>query len=44
MFAPATLVMYASYGDTGAQLAQVLVGVATLLVIPVCTSAVLTGM
>jgi hypothetical protein len=41
LFALATLVMYASYGDTGDQLAQVLVGTATLLVIPVVAGVVL---
>ena len=41
LFALATLVMYASYGDTGAQLGQALVGVATLLVIPLVAGVVL---
>jgi len=41
LFAVATLVMYTSFGDTGAQLTQALVGVATLLVIPVVAGVVL---
>ena len=41
LFAVATLVMYTSFGDTGSQVAGVLVGVATLLVIPAVAGAVL---
>ena len=41
LFALVTLVMYTSYGDTGTQAAGILVGVATLLVIPVTAGVVL---
>jgi hypothetical protein len=41
LFAVVTLVLYASFGDTASQVSGTLVGIATLLVVPVVAGVVL---